>query len=788
MCLWPHTRRAARVAPRSLVRSPRVAPRPASMTQLNSHAATVMNRLGNGVGILAAAALHMTDEDWTGLAARVDHVRLCGSLVEPLIDWSKCPGATRQFTNDAHAVRVLRRSMHFTRFKVAAVAAQRAGLRLVLNPMSRLYTLDVSTSTLRWVWRAMLAEFDSAAWPTDSVVFEMCNEPGNWNNHSVADGRRFVDLLPQLLALVRATQPSRVMVVGGEMGYRGDHASGTAYVNSGPALVLDSPRLRQLAVQYHLVATFHFYKPRAFTNQGMPEVAEEVARPRWLGNATDIEELEAQFQDILAALNGTVPVYLGEFGVNFFVPVGADAVLWLRTVRALAERRGFTWAFWTYYLSPKAVTTDANASGRLQQWDCSALTSALFERNVEAVRVAGAQSPCGRAGEAPGRPSAAHFQQAVRFKGGTGACNDRRPQYAMRLLAASITDRQRQEVASDPQARAKRKCVIDFRWPFSAGLTDSVAKMCWVARLADAFSCYLLVPPPSVMLSPEHNGGTAVDKSRFWEHYVEQPDFVRRTLPSVLDYGELHWKTITDRMPTREELVHLASARESSRMSAMALEFVSAGADDFWSAGPLGNTTVVKQIQYVLGTLHPPMSCPGKGCLHCPWRPSASVRERSDNARRKCFRDEPFTAIRLRRGDILLPGPWSHYPSETCSSPEVVVKALVEHTSWRTTASDPSVRAAARRNIFVATNEKNTSYLDALGAALHAETGSSAICLESEMAEIFNAPDNYISYSVGIAMAEAASGGVRFHPRNTQLMQQLCHTLAAPQSLREGRK
>lgn len=394
---------------------------------------TVLRHLGSGVGVMSAASSLLEADDWSGLAARVGHVRLCGAVVEPLIDWHTCPGSTRRFDDDTKAVSAIRSSRHFLRFKAAAEAARATGLGLVLNPMSQLYTLDVSASSLRWVWLAMLAEFNSSAWPTERVVFELVNEPGNYNNHTVSASRgRFVDLLPAVLQLIRREQPSRVLIIGGEMGYRADAPRRGEFINSGPALILDAPAIAA-ARRYHphLIGTFHFYRPRAFTNQGFPEVS--VPQPRWEGTAADVADLATQFDDVhaAAAANGSLPVYLGEFGVNVdFVPYAPDAAAWMRTVRQLAESRGFGWALWTYYLSPKALTTEGSAAMRLRQWDCSQVRAAAVGAPAESTSHGASCPPRNRSAPV----DAEAFAQTRSFHGGGGACNDRRPRYLQARL------------------------------------------------------------------------------------------------------------------------------------------------------------------------------------------------------------------------------------------------------------------------------------------------------------------------------------------------------------------
>ena len=143
----------------------------------------VLRRLGSGVNLMAAAQQSLGPTDYQGLSQRVGHVRLCGGIVEPLIDWSTCPGSTRSFRNDSHAVASLRAHHSFQKFKTAATEALHAGLGLVLNPLHKVFTLDVNADTLRWVWMLMVSEF-GLDWPSDRVVFELANEPGNFNNHS----------------------------------------------------------------------------------------------------------------------------------------------------------------------------------------------------------------------------------------------------------------------------------------------------------------------------------------------------------------------------------------------------------------------------------------------------------------------------------------------------------------------------------------------------------------------------------------------------------------------------
>ena len=351
----------------------------------SDRAAAALRRLGRGVNIFWAALPRLTSEDWHGLASRgVGHVRLCASLVDPLIEWSTCPATTRSLREE-EAVAALRRTRAMAELKAAAHAARRAGLSAVLNPMHRLHTLQVRADTLRWVWSAMLLEFDEGAFPSDGLVFELVNEPGNYHNHTVV-GSRWVDMLPDVLELIARAQPKRVVIVGAEMGRRTDQPSAAAagfvrtradlyssavataaassraidFVNSGPALAMDAASIADLGKRFALIATFHFYRPRNFTSQGLPDVVHP--QPRWKASAADLADLATQFDEARRALGPAIPVYLGEFGVNVdLIPHPEDGVSWLRHVRAICDARGFGWAVWTYYLTVKGARISTSA-------------------------------------------------------------------------------------------------------------------------------------------------------------------------------------------------------------------------------------------------------------------------------------------------------------------------------------------------------------------------------------------------------------------------------------------
>lgn len=161
---------------------------PAVHTHANAHA--WLRAAGVGVNISPSNIRHRQLEraDYDLLARRVGHVRLGGSIAEPLLDWAQCPAAVRSGMSDADAqARIVTSDggepgteHSFELFLQAAEVALAAGLKVVLNPFHQRFFLDVTWDTTRWVWHAVLARFPVARFPLDSVAFEMVNEPSNY--------------------------------------------------------------------------------------------------------------------------------------------------------------------------------------------------------------------------------------------------------------------------------------------------------------------------------------------------------------------------------------------------------------------------------------------------------------------------------------------------------------------------------------------------------------------------------------------------------------------------------
>jgi endoglucanase len=175
-------------------------------------------------------------------------------------------------------------------------------------------------------WKQVAPRFKDAP---DEVVFELLNEPFGkltpelWNEY-----------LKEGLAVVRATNPTRVVVLGGGRWNSIDGLQG---------LVLPED-------DRNLIATVHYYTPMEFTHQGAPWNAENKDKSgvQWTGSDQERQRIDQDFaraQQWAAAHDR--PVLLGEFGAYDKAPMDSRARYTAAVARA-AERLGWSWAYWQF--------------------------------------------------------------------------------------------------------------------------------------------------------------------------------------------------------------------------------------------------------------------------------------------------------------------------------------------------------------------------------------------------------------------------------------------------------
>jgi endoglucanase len=208
--------------------------------------------------------------------------------------------------------------------------AQKAGLGVVLDE----HDFDKCSTDVA-ACRAQLTAFWTQVAPRYSnaprnVAFELLNEP-----HDKLNGEEWNRLLAESLAIVRRSNPTRIVVVG------------PTHWNS----LKDLPELK-LPADPNLLVTFHYYEPFHFTHQGATWAGEEVKGLHGItwGSAQDRAAIAADFDQVAAwSAANRRPILLGEFGAydKSGTPVELRAA-YTAADRCEAERRGFGWAYWQF--------------------------------------------------------------------------------------------------------------------------------------------------------------------------------------------------------------------------------------------------------------------------------------------------------------------------------------------------------------------------------------------------------------------------------------------------------
>lgn len=175
------------------------------------------------------------------------------------------------------------------------------------------------------IWRQIAAEFQSAP---ARLLFEPLNEP----NGGALDGTRLTELQREALAVIRETNPERLVVLG-----PGNWQNIDALARWTP------PEGDNIAV------SVHYYEPHAFTHQSAEWLGEDapVFQRSW-GERADIDAVAAHISRAAdwGARRGFA-VQLGEFGVNAAVPLEQRAA-WTSAVREACDANSMGWCVWDF--------------------------------------------------------------------------------------------------------------------------------------------------------------------------------------------------------------------------------------------------------------------------------------------------------------------------------------------------------------------------------------------------------------------------------------------------------
>ncbi len=176
------------------------------------------------------------------------------------------------------------------------------------------------------VWRQIAERF--AGYPEDTLWFELENEPHNNFDHS-----NLLETLSPALEAVRATHPTRAVIIGGE------NWSG-----------IDSLETLPLPEDPNIHATFHYYDPFQFTHQGADWTAPDIPAPgRSFPTAADAAKLANDVLAVQAFIDrtGKVP-FMGETGAyDRHIPL-EERVAYHRTITDAFAPTGIGVCVWAY--------------------------------------------------------------------------------------------------------------------------------------------------------------------------------------------------------------------------------------------------------------------------------------------------------------------------------------------------------------------------------------------------------------------------------------------------------
>jgi endoglucanase len=207
--------------------------------------------------------------------------------------------------------------------------ARAAGLNVILNlhHYDEMAT-DPAAHAARFagLWKQIGTAF--ADEPVASVWFELMNEP----NGALNDTNLSAILAPAL-ANVRATNPTRPVIVGGQ-GWSGVASLATLTLPADP----------------YVIATIHTYDPFPFTHQGASWITPTPALGRAFGSAADKAELDANLQKVRDYMTRTGrAVFVGEYGANDDpgVPL-AERINYYGTITSAYASIGVPSCAWAY--------------------------------------------------------------------------------------------------------------------------------------------------------------------------------------------------------------------------------------------------------------------------------------------------------------------------------------------------------------------------------------------------------------------------------------------------------
>lgn len=234
------------------------------------------------------------------------------------VRWSAHAGQSAPYTIDPAFI---------GRVKYVVGLADAAGLHVILDMHAYdllMYDPDAHAARFAAMWKQIGKAFASQG---SNVWFELLNEPkGKISNANL------LTILKPALANIRATNPTRPVIIGG--------APGSEVVSLRTLEMPDDP---------YVVPTIHTYEPMEFTHQGADWVSPKLPLGRAYGTAADLTQLKGLVSEVRAYMDrtGRVP-FVGEYGaIDENVPL-YQRIQYYATVSAAFASIGVQSCAWSY--------------------------------------------------------------------------------------------------------------------------------------------------------------------------------------------------------------------------------------------------------------------------------------------------------------------------------------------------------------------------------------------------------------------------------------------------------
>lgn len=179
---------------------------------------------------------------------------------------------------------------------------------------------------LKAIWQQIAERYRDRP---ESVLFELLNEP-----HGKLTDELWIKMVPDLLEVIRRSNPRRIVVVG------------AGHWNNIDSLV----KFQVPEQDRRLIVTFHYYQPFQFTHQKASWVqgSAKWAGTRWEGKPAEVEAVQKDFDRAQAwAKKNNRPLFVGEFGAFSAADMESRA-RWTHAVAREAGKRGISWAYWEF--------------------------------------------------------------------------------------------------------------------------------------------------------------------------------------------------------------------------------------------------------------------------------------------------------------------------------------------------------------------------------------------------------------------------------------------------------